>query len=447
MWSYLGFPFRRQSRPSQCVRCHIQRLRYIHARREQTPYGERTRKVDRPLDRFDTSDKVQPGVNHFGLSPTTGNLEGRSDDTAKQRKSMQYSRSPEQLLGKLQNAVTEARIDVSVFAAAMQRCGQGRWWDCLLLIPDLQKKAGVRPNGIQLCIYLTALTRCLKTIQGEKSHDVLQMRLETAVRLGKEFWDEIDPEDRNDINPSLSAALRLCASARHDEAFLWAEALWLAAPPDRVNSITYEAYLLLLATHALHEQVDDLLVRAAHRLFEPSCVSLGALVNAAGEQHDAERVDEVWQLYTLGLGVEPHMLAFVAKAKAHLLCGQPAESVKVLEEMASKGHPLNIHGAQLLVQALAVVYHSSLNAGDRARLVASMQKFEQAVQAEPSSVAKGNLEKLEAAVNKLFSRPESLRLHDILVDPNAQRSCMLRWASSAPGSRYVKCDTSDPLAG
>ena len=66
---------------------------------------------------------------------------------------LKKSRSPRQLLQLFHNALQDGKVDASVVGAALQRCGQGLWWNALIEIRELQEQHGIVLHCIEHNIF------------------------------------------------------------------------------------------------------------------------------------------------------------------------------------------------------------------------------------------------------------------------------------------------------
>mmetsp|Transcript_149131 Transcript_149131/g.415652 ORF Transcript_149131/g.415652 Transcript_149131/m.415652 type:complete len:468 (+) Transcript_149131:59-1462(+) len=418
-------------------------LRHIHARSWQTGAAARSRKLDRPLDCFRSPgqgpNEKSRDVSRFVMLPTNQKeTDGRTAVTSAQRALMQLCRSSSELIGHLRSAIAAGRADASVFGAAMQRCGQSSWWDALLEVRRAQRQAGVTLWPLQRNICLTALSRCVRSA-GDGSAAVPSRQRE-LVSLGREVWDEVGPAtDSDTFKSGLGAALRICAVADGVAGLDWAEELWTWAQQQRfpLEAISYSNYALVLEVHNQPRRVDELLSACAQKNWRPSVVLLGALVNAAAERHDWLRAEMLWDRLVNGFGVKPNLIAYSARAKAHLLCGRPALVASIIDDALDRNVELNLHLAEALLQASLVMYHSSLAAEDLMRLRNALS-MARPVMCNYGRAQRERWQRLEEAASRIRCSPASVRLYDVLLTMHGRQSIMTDWPHMSAGSRYLE---------
>jgi len=409
--------------------------RGITARPSQTGLSERRRKQMRPTDTFFAAPTTdgRDYRNGFVMQPTGVGFEGRTVETTEQRRRIQLSKSHTELRLELQRAIDSRRIDPSVFGAAMQRCGQGRWWDALLDVRQVQRWLGVRLFSAEGSIYLNALMRSVRSVSSEGPTPARQRRL---VELGKEAWHEVGGATRIET-PMLNAALRLCSAASEHAGLVWGEELWAWAQQRGValNKISYASFALLLESHALSDRVDAMLSGPGMAAWTPDFVDLGALVNVAGELRNWRRADSLWRALVSEHSIVPHALAYCAYAKAHLLSGRPASAARIVEEMFALGAG-DIRGALMHAQALLVIYHSSLAQDDLRRLDRVLHEGTLLIPEANAGVLTATWIDIKNVVECLRNSP-SLRLHDVLVGLHLKRSKMAEWDNFSAGEQYL----------
>lgn len=416
------------------VAIHVSSRRFIRARPEQNPSGERFRKQERPSSSF----KAPAGIfkTGFVLAPAPLNALGRSEHTSGWRKEMQLSHSPDQLLYRLRFAIKADNVDSSVFGAAAQRCGQNRWWDALRDVYALHRSHGPPMLSLQRNMYLAALFKCVK---GEHGFGEVQLRRQQVLAVAQQIWAQVDCRDYSFLNAGLNAALRVCAASGDTHGLRWAKALWGVAAPQHKDSISYGSFALVLETCSRPAEVDELLVSLPGTgLWHPDSVDLSALINAAGERKDWRRAETLWSSLVREYGVKPNLIAFVARSKVHLLCGRIAKAASVIDDMVVNGLTLNAYAAQAQIQALLVVCHSSLAGTDFERLRHALRKGESAILAEGSLHQKKFLTQAKKVASLLATKPEDVTLKDVLLEWKArERSEMSSWEQRSAGSMYA----------
>lgn len=413
--------------------------RCITARPEQTPFAERQRKFERPLDTFTapgTKQRLRKGESRFVLSPTK--VKWRPEATSEQRRTMQLCNSSDDLLLNLGNSIAAGKVDASVIGAALQRCGQTRWWSTLKEVRKLQEHAKVSLRTQELSIYLIALA---KSVKGEHGFGSMPERESQALKLGKQAWDEVSPTMENGTKTCVlvNSALRLCTCVSGVTGLQWAEQLWRWAEEQGVHldTISYHTFALVLAEHGLAARVDKVLEESMATGHAPNSILLGGLVNALAAQRDWRRAEELWKRLVGQYHVQPNRIAYGARAKVHLLCGRPAAAARLLDEMQGNGLGLNYKLAESQVQALLIVYHSSSAEPDLKRLSSAIVACEATV-SEASAWQKRTWAKLKAVAHKVKTAPSSHRLHDLLVEWKAQQSALSKWPNHASGSKYLQ---------
>jgi len=420
--------------------------RCIHGRARQTTFAEARRKVQRPRDAFESpgiDNRLNRSVSRFVLSPIQPGSKGREAHTSEQRAAMQWSNSAGELLERLRIAMTGGLVDVSVFSAAMQRCGQGRWWDALQEVRDEQLSVGVATSPILCTMYINAMTRSLRS---ERGFGVVPARQRQVLPFAKAAWDEAGISKHLDFPTApcaLNAALRLCAAVgREPAAFEWAAELWTWGGQCCIlDEISYSTFLLVLAVHRMPERVDELLAEAVRRtLLKPNYILLGGLVNVAAEHRDWRRAEELWHVLVDQLGVVANGLAYGARAKAHMSCGRPLAVVSVVDEMLGKGLQAPPEVAESLCQALLVMYHSTLDAYDFLRLHEAFCRGEAMMQSA-SGWQRRTWEQMKHTADAMRSDPASVDLRDVLVEWKAQRSVMAEWRGCVAGSNYLSASS------
>lgn len=400
--------------------------RQIHARAEMTALNQRQKQLLRPAEQGSAASR-------FVLAPTVVQGGDPWRRTRQQRQLLQLCKSSAELLRHVDEAIGTDAVDASVFSAAMQRCGQGRWWEALLRVRALQEECGVVLDPIGQNILMRSLAQC---VRGEHGFGPVQDRRDAIVQLGRQAWEGCSQD-----SISLSAALNLCAVADRVEGSRWADELlvWAQQQNFVMNTLCYTALALVFATHGPPEHVDDLLAKATQKAWTPDEVTLGALVNASAEQRDWHRAEDLWKKLVVGCGVKPHVIAFAARAKAHLLSGRPAVAAEVIDEMYATGIKVpTLPAAEMHVQALLLVYHSNLDRAAWERLQQAFRRGEPLM--EKASLRMQNTwSAFKRVAGALEQEPASVRLRDVLVKWGARESVMVQWPDYAAGSMYVAC--------
>lgn len=417
--------------------------RGVHARAELTPFTERCRKLQRPLDTYRSPGKIgerTPGDSRFVMRPTQPDSEGRSSRAqfSQERAALQFSKEPDELLRHLRAAFNFDGVDPSVIGAAMQRCGQGRWWDALQQVREMQRMTGVVLHPIVRNIYITALLRC---VRGEQGFGAVSARQQELLRLARQAWEEAEPAtDVDTFNSGVGAALSLCAASEDAAALVWGEEIWESARAQSfaLYEVAHKQYVTFLAAHGHFERVDAALSASKHVDWSPDCVLLGALVNVAAERCDWRQAEVWWErLVAAEFGVVPNGICYGARAKAHLLSGRPATAARVIDEMLDRGIDLLPVLAQTQVQALLVVCHSSMAPSDLNRLTVALRRGAPVI-AEASARQRATWQRMQEIARRLRSDPAAIQLRDVLVEWTAARSAMATWPDVAVGAAYLK---------
>merc|ERR1712232_660754 len=143
---------------------------------------------------------------------------------------------------------------------------------------------------------------------------------------------------------------------------------------------------------------------------------MGGLVNAAAENRDVRRVEDIWCQLTKEFHVQPNLIAYAARAKAHLLCGHPAATVDVVDEM-------------LRAQASLILYHSSLAADGLLRLQGAL---------EDGLLCRRKSQEIRSLMCKIQSNPRDVALSHVLVGWNLRRSAMSSCPDHRSGTNYLE---------
>mmetsp|Transcript_168808 Transcript_168808/g.536740 ORF Transcript_168808/g.536740 Transcript_168808/m.536740 type:complete len:372 (-) Transcript_168808:314-1429(-) len=368
------------------------------------------------------------------MQPTGAGFEGRTSKTSKHRKMIQGSSSSAELLSVVRRSIDQCCIDASVFGAALQRCGQGRWWSALSKVRKLQMHANISLFSVEGSIYSNALMRSIRDSSGD---GIVTTRQKQLVSLGREVWHEVlgHAEIRT---PFLNSALRLCSAAADREGLIFGEEMWLWAKQAglKFDRTSYASFGLLLEVNGLCERVDSLLVSSGSP-WPPDCVDLSAVVNAAGELRDWGRADQLWQTLTGKYKVVAHTLAYSAFAKAQLLSGRLVAASRCIDEMLDAGLDLVDPAlAVLRVQASLVLFHASLAQPCSRRLDEAFRNGESIIQGASASF-KYDWRQIRRVQSRLRQHPSSVRLHDVLIGWNLARSDMAKWDNYCAGSAYL----------
>lgn len=374
--------------------------------------------------------KLRRSESLFVLSPTVFQSGDRSKQTSQRRRRLQMATSPVHLWWIVAEALESGNVDVSVFGAAFQRCGQGRWWDALLEVRRLQQQCNLHLRPTQVSILLKALAR---SVRDEDGFGAVPGRQEQVVQLGKEVWSECN--EHNVI--TFGAALNLCVAAPEIEGLEWAEDLWRQIEElgiERTPPI-FTAFAQVSAVHGITSRVNELLAQASRGQWKADAITLGALVNTYAEQWDWRSVEEIWKTCTQDMKIRPNEIAVTARSKAHLLAGRPSFASDVIDEVVLAGIE-TAPVAEMHVQALLVVHHSDLKRDSWNRLLEAVRHGEPVV-AEATLHQQRTWAKMKEMVEALHAQPSHVRLHDLLVEWKAARSAMAQWPNYEAGSAYL----------
>ena len=378
---------------------------------------------------------------YFVLTPTDKNVHlttGRGESTGDIRRLLKKSRDPKQLRQRFQKAVQEGRIDASVVGAAMQRCGQGLWWKELLEIREAQEQMGIVLYCLEHNLLLHALASCLKCKRCSDSE--MDVRKAHAFQLAQTIWGRPFPSTVQDFNSALGSVLQVCVRVGSSEAFAWADELWnwSEKQPFEIGIVAYTARLFVYEVQRRHADVDTMLAWCAHRNRRLDSVALGSLIQAAAVSFDPERVDAIWNAFVHKYQVKANFLAYTAYAKAHLLAGQPQNAVKIIDEMIQdRDNSMDYKLAIDYLQALLILYHSSLSSVQLTTIVQFLDKGATIVAGRSAKSGKTQWRSLENLSRQLIARPQTLCLKDLFITMNAKESVMASWENYQAGSNYL----------
>eukprot|EP00419_Tripos_fusus_P020940 CAMPEP_0172761180 /NCGR_PEP_ID=MMETSP1074-20121228/171113_1 /TAXON_ID=2916 /ORGANISM="Ceratium fusus, Strain PA161109" /LENGTH=106 /DNA_ID=CAMNT_0013595343 /DNA_START=188 /DNA_END=505 /DNA_ORIENTATION=- len=89
-------------------------------------------------------------------------MENRPNKSSSQRQKIKSASTPNGLLSELKAAISKNLVDRSVIGAAMQKCGDSRWWDTLMEVMRLQSHHKVVLDPVARNIFITALTKAVR---------------------------------------------------------------------------------------------------------------------------------------------------------------------------------------------------------------------------------------------------------------------------------------------
>ena len=414
-----------------------------HSRPEQVPLSERNRMLQRPRAQFASRTGRSGGRQdrpYFLLTPSNPGSQERTEEASSLRHMFKTCMSPKQFRECWERLSKDERFDASVVGSAMQRCGQGRWWDELVLIHAAHQKIGITLQCVGHSIFLRALAHCLRC--GSASAEVTRRRKEQALALAQGSWGEFLPTNEANFNCGLSSALTLCVRIGLTAAHEWADALWEWSKEQvfQKTLVTYAARMNVCEQRRQQDQVLDLLAECRVQRLAPNQVVLGGLLDQAAGHCDWKRADDIWRLLVEGQGVDPHFLAYTAHAKAHLSAGRPHMSVHIIDTMLkSSQHKLDYKLAVDYLQALLLVSHSSLAATHIQQLATFLEQGRKIVAEKSARSGKQAWARLSSQAFKLIEDPESVPFKDLLVTRNAcEHSVMIHWENRPAGSDYLQ---------
>jgi len=408
--------------------------RWIHARSERMGIGERQRRASREKDVL-----RNPAASKVVLVPTDVSLPGRSNANAKVRRLLQMAKTSGDVLSSLDDAVKAGNIDVSVFGAAMQRCGQGRWWTTLQEVSKIRRESGTESNWVLTTIQISALA---KAVRGEHGYGVDTSRQQQLLQLAKSEWSDQDPSQVSGI--ALGAAWNVCAVCAQGPSRIlaasWAEELMDLATLQQaqLSVVEWAQYLQVLEATSQTQRVNELIHDLHANGYKLNSTTLSALVNINADQRNSVRAQMLWDVFVWRYSVEPAITAYMALAKANLLAGMPACAAVVITDMLSSGVMVNGHIAHLEIQVHLIMFHSSLSVPDKIHLCNALERG-QAHLKKGSAIQRADSEKFERIAKLLFTKPLSVRFSDVLVEWKCrERSVMKYWHDFEAGSRYLE---------
>ena len=370
-----------------------------------------------------------------GMSP------GRSDAASEMRAKLKLCSNWRRVVELVETAKAEGKLEASVFGAAMQVCGNQGWWEGLVELRRLQRKEHVTLFSVERSIALTALAHCLKL---RRKHLVVPERVPIALGMAKQFWIEAEPAtDALAFNCSLGSALKLATCLDRESAYKWGLEVWseseqVAFPK---NHVTLGAYVCFLEHYQECDKVDALL-EGQDEVFSQamSVVLLGSLLNCSASRCDWQRAEALWGRFTK-MGIVPNEICHATLAKAYLLAGRPAKGVEVLREVhvSSAGFIMKHFAiAKDYAQALLLTCHASMEPDVIKRTQSFLvQATEHAPKGHPC--VKHQLLKMKSVLEQLLSKPQYVRLRDVLIEWKAkEQSVMAKWENFPAGSNYFE---------
>ena len=402
--------------------------------RPETTYSRKTGRGKRSSGFFLASPTHPKNSTPFRRSPHASGLRDR----------LKQCHASQRLLDLLHDACMAGSADISVFSAAVQRCGQRHWWGPLQRVLDLQQKQTreIKPDIVHVSSVLHSLATCLRQ---KGRFAVVPARAQKALEVGRKAFDEgknVVTTD-HDFNILLSSIFKLCyqigdASSREWALEAWE---WSSKQAFEKDGLTWQAYLSLSEHYGDVRLVDKLLTQGqsegASWVRDP--VALGSLLNAAANRCDAARAREIWDTFRL-TGLRPNMICYAAYSKAHMLAGIPSKAVDILEEMEREN--VADMNSKLVVdcgQCLLIMYHSSRSELNQQRLLKFLARGDKIIEADERGNAKNEWRKIKKTANHLLADATALKLHDVLCEWKARTASLMKdWENFDAGTEYLR---------
>ena len=429
--------------------CYLRTVyRRSHSRPHQVPFLKRERMLQRPSDTFLRPTGVSGSDTHqFLAAPTGGHYSERNSQFSRWRHELKNSKSPDDLISRLEKAIGQKEVDSSVFGAAIQKCGHCRWWRTLLDVHREQVNQEITFSSLETRICLSAMASCLK--DGSLTPQTRLERKKVGLILGRELWYSMSPSDYDaeDFNMALGSVWSLCAAIGED-ALPWAIDIlrWSSSQPFQKKVMAYTPLLSLYEKSGLHQEVDELLTQMLSENQMPNEVTLGDLVNATG--HDWKRADQLWKTMVERFQITPNVICFVAHAKVHMLAGRPLASLEILDKMwAANTGKESANAAVVYLQALLIVCHSNPSEANLSHLSSFLTESDATLsQGKAVTVSlQAQWRKLSVLGRQLLLAPLLVKFEDLLVYGNAKDGEMRRWKDLLAGSKYLS-EASEPTS-
>ena len=214
------------------------------------------------------------------------------------------------------------------FVKAMKVLGELRDFQYLLKVWNLSRQKKV---NLKLSAYAILIEAFGKSI-GRERHEIRRL----GLMAGKRAWQWMLHDGHKPDAVAVRAALHLCAKAG-DAA--WAAQLWEST--SKSSTATWNRYLETVSRHSgpqgwetVERELSSCVNVARSSRLVPDCITLSVLVNAAAEQNDMNRADEIWE--RLVSAVEPTAETYAARSKSLLLGGGHERVLGLREEMEQK---------------------------------------------------------------------------------------------------------------
>eukprot|EP00931_Biecheleriopsis_adriatica_P122481 TRINITY_DN97471_c0_g1_i1.p1 TRINITY_DN97471_c0_g1~~TRINITY_DN97471_c0_g1_i1.p1 ORF type:complete len:494 (+),score=47.92 TRINITY_DN97471_c0_g1_i1:113-1594(+) len=369
---------------------------------------------------------------------TRDNAFGRSAKAGAVRHKIKKTKTKAALFRCVTEACSNGCAEASIFGAAMQHCGNRRWWDILLKLQSYRREIGIKTGPVQLSIFLSALRHCAR---GPK-FGMIDERRDKLLQLAKEAWSEAErPLDAKSFNVVLGAALRLCTAARDENGLSWGRELWewIKTAGVRVEALPHGLYAVMLESYKQRSEVDEMIADAAS-----ACALwlddsfLGEMLECAASMRDWRRADVVWHKLVKESGVQPTIIAFCGWSKVHMLCGRVLEAAQILDEADSEALNGNFKAVIDRAQLLVLICHSSPTQGNLHRLRNALDRGDQTIEQGNNRHAASEWRKVKFAAQRFGGDITALRLNDVLVEWKAStQSVMKHWENHPGGSQYL----------
>ena len=419
-----------------------------HSRPQQTPHSQRERMLMRPEGSYNRKTghkRSKKPQQHFLVSPTdpkTSSPERRSPRATELRLRLKKCYSSKLLLDLLQAACDAGSVDISIFSAAVQRCGQSRWWRPLQDVLQMQQKAQTKSDSVHVSSVLTALATCLRR---EGKFGVVAARAQAALKVGQEVVEEYQElvTTESDCNILLTAVFKLCSQIADAGSRQWALNIWewSHAESFEKDDLTWAAFLTLSEQFGDESLVDrhfrNGLSHKASWIENP--VLLGGLLNAAANRCSAARADAIWDNFC-SAELRPNMICYSAYSKAHMMAGSPMRAVEIIDDMEmQKVATMNSNIAVNYGQCLLVVCHSSTSPSNRQKLLDFIARGDKIMAKDGRGNSKNEWQKINENAGKLLANAKSVQLQDLLSEWKARTlSVMKDWENCHADTKYLK---------
>ena len=405
-------------------------VRRSHTRPDSVGMARRRRMRERPREQFrrQTGRKPEDKGSFFLLTPSSpGELsypKHRGEGSAQLRRRIDASKTEQQLRRHLAAAEAQELFDSSVLGASVQKCGYCLWWDMLLEVLDIGERLRIPCDPVFLSSLFKALVCCLQAHY--LSAKELLNRKTAAFKIAEPMFDKIPPKTELDSNIRLASALRLLYEIDTPIAHARAARLWQRSEqsPFSQNIVAYAVRLQLLELVGHHHEVDDILQKKlVGKDLSPNIVVLGGLLNTCAKCKDWKRADRLWKYLVEKRGVKAKVPQYSAYAKAHLLCGRPADTVRIICGMVAQGiGPLDYKVAVEFLQAQVLVCHCSPSTANKSALSVALKEYAHLVKDAVPKSARLAWQRLSNVATALLSDSSQSRLADVLVTSQAKEA-------------------------